>query len=368
MSLPLTSQPSLVFSQNPNNHRTLRFFSSKTPSLSFSVLPFPNPRSSSLRLHSTLSGDVPDPISGAPPSSGGTSGDGKSDGANVDEWGDKAEPETEPSTRMPDADPPKDEDEWGGVGVRDDYDISGNGSAPAVTEPTVEDDKLGDLKRCLADTVYGTDLGFRASGEVRAEVLELVTQLEAANPTPAPTEATELLDGNWVLLYTAFSELVPLLAAGTTPFLKVQKISQEIKTSSLTIENSTTLSSTFATFSFSATATFEVRSPTRIQVEFKEGSLKPPEIKSSIDLPENVDIFGQKINLLPVQQSINPLQEVVANIARTLSGQPPLKVPIPGERTKSWLLITYLDKDLRISRGDAGLFVLAKEGSSLLYQ
>lgn len=103
-----------------------------------------------------------------------------------------------------------------------------------------------------------------------------------------------------------------------------------------------------------------------LQVEFKEGKFKPPEIKSSIDFPESVNILGQNISLSTVRQSMNPLQNAIEGIARTISGQPPLKVPIPGERTKSWLLITYLDKDFRISRGDGGLFVLVKEGSELL--
>lgn len=79
-----------------------------------------------------------------------------------------------------------------------------------------------------------------------------------------------------------------------------------------------------------------------------------------------MDVFGQQINLLPVQQTLSPLQDSVASISRVISGQPPLKVPIPGDRTSSWLLVTYLDDDLRISRGDGGLFVLAKEGSPLL--
>lgn len=79
-----------------------------------------------------------------------------------------------------------------------------------------------------------------------------------------------------------------------------------------------------------------------------------------------MDVFGQQINLLPVQQTLSPLQNAVASISRVISGQPPLKVPIPGDRTSSWLLVTYLDDDLRISRGDGGLFVLAKEGSPLL--
>ncbi|KAB1216049.1 Plastid lipid-associated protein 3, chloroplastic [Morella rubra] len=168
--------------------------------------------------------------------------------------------------------------------------------------------------------------------------------------------------------YTAFSELLPLLAIGTSPFLKVKEIRQAIDTSSLTITNSTTLSSPFATLSFSASATFEVRSPSRIQVTFKEGTFQPPQIKSSVDLPENVNVFGQQINISPVQQSLGPLQDAVASIGRVISGQPPLKVPIPGDRTSSWLLTTYLDEDIRISRGDGGLFVLVKEGSPLLAQ
>ncbi|KAF8101719.1 hypothetical protein N665_0201s0043 [Sinapis alba] len=266
-----------------------------------------------------------------------------------DEWGEKSEPVPEESvTRFAESDPPRNEDEWeegeGGDGV----------------------DKTLELKRCLADTVYGTELGFRAGSEVRAEVLEIVNQLEALNPTPAPVENPELLDGNWVLLYTAFSELLPLLAAGSTPLLKVKSISQSIDTKSLSIDNSTTLSSPFADFSFSATASFEVRSPSRIEVSFKEGTLKPPEIKSSLDLPESVGVFGQEVNLSFLKQSLNPLQDVAANISRAVSGQPPLKLPFPGNRGSSWLLTTYLDKDLRISRGDGGLFVLAREGSSLL--
>ncbi|CAA2938105.1 reverse transcriptase, partial [Olea europaea subsp. europaea] len=50
-----------------------------------------------------------------------------------------------------------------------------------------------------------------------------------------------------------------------TPLLKVDKIVQAINISSLTLENSITLSSPFVTISFSAFAAFEVRSPSRIQ-------------------------------------------------------------------------------------------------------
>jgi hypothetical protein len=66
--------------------------------------------------------------------------------------------------------------------------------------------------------------------------------------------------------YTASSELLPLLAAGSLPLLKVDKILQTIDTDSFNVINSVTLSSPFASLSFSASASFEVRSPTRVQV------------------------------------------------------------------------------------------------------
>ncbi|XP_051197729.1 probable plastid-lipid-associated protein 3, chloroplastic [Lolium perenne] len=273
----------------------------------------------------------------------------------ADEWGEPGvlEPE-QPSG----ADAPTNDDEWGGDPK----------PTPTPAPAPEEDGVLEELKRCLADTVYGSGLGLQASAEVRGEVVELVAQLEAANPTTAPVQAPDLLDGNWILLYTAYSELLPILLAGATPFSKVEKISQEIDSRSLTIVNASTISTPFASFSFSATASFEAQSPSRIEVQFKEGSFQPPEISSSVNLPNQIAIFGQKISLESVQQLLNPLQQAFASIAGSISGQPPLKVPIPGNnRAKSWLLTTYLDKDLRISRGDGGgLFVLAKEGSSLL--
>ncbi|PAN48257.1 hypothetical protein PAHAL_9G371700 [Panicum hallii] len=277
----------------------------------------------------------------------------------ADEWGEPGEPEPEPPSA---ADPPSPaaDDEWGKEPAP---------PPPAEEEVDEQAERREELKRCLVDTVYGSELGFRASTETRGEVVELVTQLEANNPTPAPVEAPDLLDGNWILIYTAYSELLPILAAGATPFVKVKQISQGIDSKSMTIVNGSTLTTPFASFSFSATASFEVQSPSRIEVQFKEGSFQPPVISSSVDLPEQVDIFGQKISLGPVQQALNPLQQAFASIAGSISGQPPLKVSIPGNnRGRSWLLTTYLDKDLRISRGDGGLFILAKEGSPLLNQ
>lgn len=44
------------------------------------------------------------------------------------------------------------------------------------------------MQSILLDSLYGTERGLNASSEVRSEISELITQLEAQNPTPAPTE------------------------------------------------------------------------------------------------------------------------------------------------------------------------------------
>ena len=62
-----------------------------------------------------------------------------------------------------------------------------------------EGEDVEDLKQQLIDSLYGTQRGLRASSDTRAEVVELITQLEARNPTPAPTEALTLLNGKWIL-------------------------------------------------------------------------------------------------------------------------------------------------------------------------
>lgn len=85
------------------------------------------------------------------------------------------------------------EDEWGPEPS------SSSGLAVAEEEPPKEPTEIEVLKKQLVDSFYGTNLGLTASSETRAEVVELITQLEAKNPTPVPTEALSLLNGKWIL-------------------------------------------------------------------------------------------------------------------------------------------------------------------------
>lgn len=94
-----------------------------------------------------------------------------------------------------------DDDEWGpeidGPAVLKEG--SGVSVAEKEDEKPVESEEVSRLKKTLIDSFYGTDRGLKASSETRAEIVELITQLEALNPNPAPTEALSLLNGKWIL-------------------------------------------------------------------------------------------------------------------------------------------------------------------------
>lgn len=139
----------------------------------------------------------PDPPTEEDEWGGDESADGNSSPVVVDEWGEPGAPEPEPPFA---ADPPSAaaDDEW--EEPEPEPEAPAPAPAPAAEEEDEQAVKREELKRCLVDTVYGSDLGFRASSEVRGEVVELVTQLEAANPTTAPVETPDLLDGNWILM------------------------------------------------------------------------------------------------------------------------------------------------------------------------
>ncbi|TYG53211.1 hypothetical protein ES288_D09G091300v1 [Gossypium darwinii] len=233
-------------------------------------------------------------------------------------------------------------------------------------KPKEEVGEIESLKKALVDSFYGTDRGWKASSETRAEIVELITLLEAKNPTPAPTDSLPLLNGKWILAYTSFTGLFPLLSRGQLRLVKVEEISQTIDAESLTVQNSVQFSGPLASSSISASAKFEVRSPRRVQIKFQEGIIGTPQLTDSIVLPENVEFMGQNIDLAPIKGLLNSVQDTASTVAKTISSRPPLKFSLSNSNSESWLLTTYLDEDLRISRDGGSVFVLIKEGSSFL--
>lgn len=103
------------------------------------------------------------------------------------------------------------------------------------------------------------------------------------------------------------------------------------------------------------------------QIKFEEGIIGTPQLTDSIVFPDKVEFLGQNIDFSPLKGVITSIQDSYSSVAKTISERPPLKIPITNSNAQSWLLTTYLDEDLRISRGDgSSVFVLIREGSSLL--
>ncbi|XP_047331514.1 light-induced protein, chloroplastic-like, partial [Impatiens glandulifera] len=108
-----------------------------------------------------------------------------------------------------------------------------------------ESSEIDILKKQLVDAFYGMDRGLKATSDIMVEVVELITQLEAKNPTPAPTDALTLLNGKWILAYTSL------------PLVKVEEISETIDSLDFTIQNSVLFSGPLATTAISTNAKFE---------------------------------------------------------------------------------------------------------------
>ncbi|KAL3141382.1 prolyl aminopeptidase [Trebouxia sp. C0010 RCD-2024] len=224
-----------------------------------------------------------------------------------------------------------------------------------------------ELKAILLDCFYGTERGLSVSSEARAEISELITQLEAKNPNPAATEAIDKLSGDWKLLYTINSELVGLLGLSRLPGVQVGEISQGVDPRTLSITNTVTIGGPVSRSSFSAKAAFEIQSPKRIQVKFERAVFETPEILTDKEFPSSLTLMGQSLDLTTLKDTLEPVSASVRDTAQTVSrflqNKPNLDVAIPGNRgAESWLLTTYLDDDIRVSRGDNGaIFVLAKD-------
>lgn len=220
----------------------------------------------------------------------------------------------------------------------------------------------------LLDSFWGTERGLAASSDSRAEINELITQLEARNPTPEPNDARAALGGTWRLAYTSASELIALLALARLPLVTVGDITQTIDPLGMTVENTVELSAPLSKTAVSATASFEVRSPKLLQVTFEEGRVGTPQLLADLALPTSLELLGQQIDLAPLQAVLQPvegpLRSALGALSGLLSSVPDLRIPIAsGAGASSWLLNTYLDDGLRITRGDGGsVFVLVREG------
>ena len=264
------------------------------------------------------------------------------------------------------------EDDWNDERVPiDSTDAADDEPEPPTASPA-EDPAVNAAKTQMLDAFYGTNRGLDASSAVRAEVNELIARLEAMNPTPSPSYELAALSGRWRLVYTSNSEVMILLAAENLPGLSVGDITQTIDGVGGRVENRVQLSAPLLESSVSANASFEGRSPKRLQVKFDEAGVETPTIVNDVfqymSLPMTVDVMGQSIDTGPLAALMEPFQSGLSGaldgVKNAVKDLPGLKVPLPESATpgsEAWLLTTYLDGNLRIARGDGGsVFVLTK--------
>lgn len=190
-----------------------------------------------------------------------------------------------------------------------------------------------DLKNAIADK----NRGILATEEDRLAIQSVIAQIEDRNPTPKPLEATELLNGDWRLLYTTSDEL---LGINRVPLWQLGQIYQCVRSSENRIYNIAEVNGVpLLEGLVCVSAQFTPVSTQRVEVQFKRGVF-------GLQRAMGYQSPKQFIQRLQTTPKLPRLQAFDFDINRDRSG---------------WLEITYLDEDLRIGRGNQGsLFVLTK--------
>jgi PAP_fibrillin len=190
-------------------------------------------------------------------------------------------------------------------------------------------------KAALLEALAPTNRGLLANYQDKQAILALVAVLEDRNPTPNPLEASELLNGDWRLLYTTSNALLNL---DRIPLYRLGQIYQCIRVETKSVYNIAEIYGLpYLEGIVSVAAKFEPLSQRRVQVKFERSIFG---LKSLIGYKSPKDFIGQ----------IESGKKFTA-----------FDFSFKSNEQQGWLDITYIDSDLRIGRGNEGsVFVLAK--------
>jgi hypothetical protein len=185
----------------------------------------------------------------------------------------------------------------------------------AITLPDLSDifisanERRSNLKSLILDLANECKRGLTASDEQKDEMEKLFVRLEALNPTRNPlTSKKPSVNGDWDLKYTTSDSI---LGKGGAP--RVGPIIQNIDTTTLSAKNSEIVRYGF------------------------------------VDVPRSVTAV-----LSPVNGKFTEVK-----FKRFMLG--PIGFDAPKDKFKGALDITYLDEELRLTRGDKGnIFVLTR--------
>ncbi|RUT02417.1 fibrillin [Dulcicalothrix desertica PCC 7102] len=191
------------------------------------------------------------------------------------------------------------------------------------------------VKTQLLNVIASTNRGLLATELDKQAILAYVANLEDQNPTPRPLEASEMLDGDWRLLYTTSKGLLNI---DRLPLYKLGQIYQCIRVNTNSVYNiASVYGLPYLEGIISVVATFEPVSLTRVQVKFE---------RSILGLSRLIDFKSPSSYI----QQIETGKKFTA-----------IDFPINSTNQQGWLDITYIDNDLRIGRGNEGsVFVLTR--------
>lgn len=205
-------------------------------------------------------------------------------------------------------------------------------------------------KTDLKNAVAATRRGLLATEDDRRTIASMVAEVEARNPTPNPLLATDLLAGDWRLLYTTSQEL---LGIDRVPFAQLGDIYQCVRPELMRLYNIAEITSLpYCEGLVSVVASFAPAVSSDLDADAATPSNR------RVDVKFNRGIIGLQ-RLLGYE---SPAQYIEAlESSDKLSLLKGIDFAINSTRQQGWLEITYLDENLRIGRGNQGsLFVLTK--------
>lgn len=190
-------------------------------------------------------------------------------------------------------------------------------------------------KANLINAIASVNRGLKMSENQRKMIFSAITYLEELNPNIAPNKTPDLLDGNWLLLFTTSQEL---LGIDRFPLYKLGNIYQCLRVSEGKIFNVAEIKGLpLLSGLVSVCANFTVVSEKRVKVDFERLVAGSQSLMGYQDVNSFIDTLRSPKKLLAIDFQIK------------------------RENQKGWLETTYLDQDLRIGRGNEGnLFVLRK--------
>lgn len=191
-------------------------------------------------------------------------------------------------------------------------------------------------KNALFEAIAPVNRGLDVTDMQRQAIFSAIAYLEEVNPTPRPTEAVNLLTGDWRLLFTTSKDLLGL---DRFPGLNLGQIYQCVRAAEGKIYNiAEILSLPLLEGLVSVCASFTVTSEQRVNVSFERSVLGLQRVLGYKDVSGFVEILESGKKLKAIDFAITKRDQ------------------------RGWLETTYLDADLRIGRGNEGsVFVLRKD-------